>query len=1196
MTDQTTSELRSYRLDDRYLATEGTVVLTGLQAITRVLLDRHRIDADHGKRTGGVVSGYPGSPLGGFDLTLGKARPLLEAADVKHVPGINEELAASVVWGTQQSHIVGLRDGIDGIFGMWYGKSPGADRCGDVFKHANAFSVDPNGGVVAVVGDDPAAKSSSLPSQSETIFYDAAIPVLSAGSVQELLHLGLQASELSRYSGLWVALKVVTNIADGVGVVDVDHRSLRLDHPSIELDGEPWTHRRRLDTAGTAITDRERDVLQDRHRAAQAFAAHNGINRIEGARRDAWIGFVAGGKTYYDLRQSLSDLGFGDAALEAAGIRLLKLGMIYPLEQGIVREFADGLERIVVVEEKRDFIESAVRNVLYASAHRPVVVGKRDEDGRLLVPYDSELTGERLRPALTRQLSIKLTVSVPEAPIVAAPTSAVGLSPTPMRIQPADLALVARTPAYCSGCPHNRSTVLPEGAVMGGGVGCHGMSYMDQRLATSKKFGVVPMGSEGVPWIGLASFSPTQHVFQNLGDGTYTHSGLLGVRACVAAGVNITFKILYNGYIAMTGGQDVAGGLTVAAMSRELEAEGVKRIVVVTEDLDRYRGVSDLAPGVDVVHRDDLERVQEQLQTITGVSAVIYDQVCAAEARRMRGRGEMPVPQKTVVINELVCEGCGDCAVKSNCLSVQPVETELGRKTQIHQSSCNSDFSCLAGDCPSFITLRPTRGGKLTGRTTAKRRRSTASGVPAVPPEPSSRPEPGADPYSIYMIGIGGTGVVTANHILATAALLDGLHTTGLDQTGMSQKAGAVASHLKVSTQPLSDRAAQVGTGEADLYLVFDVLSGAGPLHLGRAGAGRTATVVSTTNVPTASIVTDLNRHFPSTDALVAHIAASSRPDAFVSIDAQAAAEAEFGDHMVSNTVLMGVAYQSGWLPMRGESIEAAITLNGVAVDRNIAAFQLGRRLAVDPSTAPTAAGVHRLGSAPLSASAGAAAEARRLVGGRPLPDAVRLVAESRAAELIDYQGEALAHRYLELVGKVVAAERSVDPDRTDLSVAVARGFYKLLAYKDEYEVARLHLKVDLAAQASDDLGVAMRPTFHLHPPTLRALGKRDKIEVGPWILPVFRGLRSMRRVRGTRLDPFGYAASRRLERQLIDEYAAAIDVVARELTPDRYDAAVTTASAPDVLRGYEDVKLATVPAFRSALGAFSVTPAVAAR
>jgi indolepyruvate ferredoxin oxidoreductase len=1147
-----------YSLADRYDATQGAVVLTGLQAITRALIDRHRLDRAAGRRTGGVASGYPGSPLGGLDLTLHRARSVLEAHDVRHIPGVNEELAAAIVSGTQQPHVVGLRPGIDGVFGMWYGKSPGADRCGDVFKHANHLGVDPRGGLLAVVGDDPAAKSSSLPSHSETIFADAFMPVLVPANTQELVDYAITGIELSRYSGCWVGMTVLTSVADSVSSVLVDPTRLSLAHPSIEIAGQQWQHRQRLDLTATVLIDRERDLLEDRHLAARAFAAANELSRIDGATDSAWIGIMAAGKTYLDVRQALRSLGFDDERLRRDGIRLCKLGMTFPLEPDVCHRFADGLERIVVVEEKREFIEIALRNVLYGRAHQPRVVGKLDENGNRFVPGSGELNSDRLVPLLAAQLRSRLDVVDP------------GESRGARQLIP--VALVNRAAAYCSGCPHNRSTVLPEGAVVGAGVGCHGMSYFDPRLTSNPKLAVVPMGAEGVPWIGLAGFSPTEHIFQQLGDGTFTHSGQLAVRACVAANVNITFKILYNGYVAMTGGQEIAGGLTVASMTRLLDAEGVSRIIVCADDPDRHRGAV-LAPGVEVWHRDRVLEAQETLAAIPGVTVLVFDQVCAAEARRLRKRGELELPPKQVVINEAVCEGCGDCSTKSNCLSVQPVQTELGRKTQIHQSSCNRDYSCLAGDCPSFVSFVPRRDpASKRGRT------STSS---AAVPEPTQKVTIGSDPYSIYMVGIGGTGVVTANQLLATAALLDGLHSAGVDQTGMSQKAGQVASHLQVSNRPIDDRTAAVADGEADLYLVFDILGGAADLHLARVSPARTTVVGSASAVPTASIVTSLTTSFPEIDSLIARIDAVTRADRNVYVDALALAEEQFGDHVLANVMMLGVAYQRGLLPLTAASIERAIDLNGVAVDANLTAFRAGRAFVESPRPLEQIDAT-RLGQVELTASRRARRIAKALLDRAALPGPVRAVGEPRAADLIDYQDEALARRYVDYLASVTSRMSvETDPDH-EIACAVARGFHKLLAYKDEYEVARLHLKADIGARAEAVLGTAVSVRYHLHPPLLRAMGVKRKIEVGPWIRPAFRLLRAARRLRGTPVDPFGWLALRRTERALPGEYTAAVDR-ALSLSPAHTDL-LAVASAPELVRGYEHIKQANIERFRAAL------------
>jgi indolepyruvate ferredoxin oxidoreductase len=1063
-----------------------------------------------------------------------------------------------VVFGTQNPPPGGYRDGLQGVFGMWYGKAPGVDRSGDAFKHANGLGSNPNGGVIAVAGDDPAAKSSSLPNQSETAFYDALMPVLVAGNTQELLDYGVTGIELSRYCGCWVGLKVVTNVADSVGSVNLDPDRLSLIHPELVIDGVAWSHQQRTVLSATVLVDRERDLIERRLLAAAAFAAANKLNRIEGARDGARVGLIASGKTYYDTRHAL---GMTDAELEEAGIRVLKLGMIFPLEPGIVTEFADGLEQIMVIEEKRDFVESAVRSVLYPTAHRPVIVGKRDSAGRLLVPAFGEMNPDRLKSLLGRVLGW------PE--------------PAPaQRVAPAPLTLLSRTSAYCSGCPHNRSTVLPHGAVMGGGVGCHGMTYFDPRLSSNEKFGAVPMGSEGVTWIGLSPFSRARHMFQNLGDGTYSHSGLLAVRACVAANVNITYKILFNGYVAMTGGQEIAGGMTVAAMTRELHAEGVNRIVVVADDLSRYKGVRDLAPGVKVYSRDDLEQVQEELQVIPGVTALIYDSVCAAEARRLRRSGKLPTPAKKVVINELVCEGCGDCGVKSNCLSVQPVDTELGRKTQIHQSSCNTDYSCLAGDCPSFVTVRAT--GKPAGKSSLKQpAKLPAVSATTAPGEPLDKASAAQRPFGIYMVGIGGTGVVTVNQILANAALIDGLHTAGLDQTGMSQKAGAVVSHLQISARPIADRSAAVADAEADLYLVFDLLSGAGDLHLARVSPGRTTAVISAGLAPTAAVVTDIAKHLPSPAVLLSRVREITGADRTVAVDAPALAQELFGSEVTANILLLGVAYQRGAIPLSVAAIEQAIRLNGVAVEQNIAAFTAGRRQVDEPGKTMTTdrPAATRLGAAALDPSRQGHDIARTLVAGLDLPATVQLW----AAELVDYQGARLAKSYVESVAGMAA----LTDDRAAVE-AFAKHLYRLTAYKDEYEVARLHLKVDVAAQAQDALGGAVAIRYHLHPPMLRAMGLKNKIEFGSWIRPGFAALRGMRRVRGTALDPFGRAHVRRVEQALPAEYADAVRMVLADPahTAESLLAVIETA---DLVRGYEQIKLDNVARFRSALQATSL-------
>jgi indolepyruvate ferredoxin oxidoreductase len=973
------------------------------------------------------------------------------------------------------------------------------------------------------------------------------------GNTQELLDYSVIGFELSRYSGCWIGLKVVTSVADSVGSVNVELDRLVLTQPQLDIDGARWTNVQRTEVSASLLIDRERDLLERRLVAAGAFAAANGLNRIDGARDEARVGIVAAGKTFYDVRRALD---MTDDQLREAGIRLLKLGMIYPLEPGIVREFAEGLDAILVVEEKREFVELAVRSVLYDAPNRPKIMGKRDASGSLLIPAHGELTADRLRPLLRASLQI----GVAETPII---TPAVTTRATMPSGATAALPLVQRTSAYCSGCPHNRSTVLPAGAVMGGGVGCHGMSYFDPRLATNEKLAAVPMGSEGVPWVGMARFANATHVFQNLGDGTFAHSGLLALRACVAAGTSITFKLLYNGFVAMTGGLEVSGGMSGAAITRELQAEGVTRTVVVAVDPTRYRRVRDLASGVKVYPRGDIEKVQEELQRQQGVSVLIYDSVCAAEARRLRRVGKLPVRERRVLINELVCEGCGDCGVKSNCLSVQPVDTSLGRKTQIHQTSCNTDYSCLDGDCPAFVTFK------------VKKRPKPRRASPGLPPlaevrEPSNKVVLGNRPYSAYLIGIGGTGVVTVNQILATAALLDGLHTVGLDQTGMSQKAGAVVSHLQFSRSPISDRSAAVTDRSADLYLGFDLLSAASGTHLARIEPQRTIAVLSASLTPTSAVVANVDARMPDTDDLLDRIREVAGAGQVVAYDAASTAREMFGSEVTANVLLLGVAYQRGALPLNAASIEEAIRLNGVSVEENLAAFSAGRGL-VDglKRSAPSAEDAPRLGAVDVDPSPAARGAATTIWQADSLPEEIALW----TAELIDFQNRRVAMDYAERVRSVAA-----QTDDENLIREFGRHLFRLTAYKDEYEVARLHLKLPLTEMGDDGSIVSVR--YMLHPPLLRAMGLRHKLAFGSWVRPAFRVLRGMRRLRGRWFDPFGLSHVRRVERALPGEYAAAV-LAALSVGDAQGCAAVATA---ELVRGYEQIKLDNVERFREAL------------
>jgi indolepyruvate ferredoxin oxidoreductase len=1147
-----------FSLEGKYRLETGRIFLSGVQALVRLPLDQHRADRRRGLDTATLVSGYRGSPLGGLDQTVERHRELMAEHQVVFISGVNEDLGATAVLGSQLAYLYG-RARYDGILGMWYGKAPGVDRSGDILRHANFAGVGQNGGVLALAGDDPQAKSSTLPTHSEVAFYDFHMPVLFPGSVQDILDLGRLGFELSRYSGLWVAFKVVTDVADAIGTADVHPDRISIVDPRFTYEGRPWAPRQPAGLLPPYTLDVERDIIYGRLEAARAFATANGLNRITVPTRDAWLGIAASGKAYYDLRQALADLGLDDGALGRYGIRILKLGMLFPLEGGIVREFARGLQELLVVEEKRGFLELLFREALYELPDRPRIVGKRDDHGQVLVPADGELDADVVARVVARRLegrvaldSIRARVAVIEA----------------ARERPMSLTL-ARPPYFCSGCPHNRSTVVPEGSTAAGGIGCHGLAMnMDRNV-----IGITQMGGEGAQWVGLAPFVDVPHLFQQLGDGTLFHSGSLAIRQAVAAGTNVTFKILYNSAVAMTGGQDAAGAVPVPELTRQLDAEGVRRILVLTDEPGKYPRNARWAPGVEVWHRDRLDEAQRILREIRGVTALIYDQRCAAEKRRLRKRGKLPDPAMRVVINELVCEGCGDCGVKSNCLSVQPVETEFGRKTQIHQSSCNKDYSCLRGDCPSFLTVVPAGGERPRAR-----KRFT---VDRDLPEPELRVRRAA---SLFLMGIGGTGVVTVNQILGTAALLDGKHVAGLDQTGLSQKGGPVVSHLRIADAE-SDIAAKVGVAEADLYLGFDLLVATAPANLLRARPDLTIAVVSTTQVPTGAMVASTEVAFPDPGGLGASINRVTRKDENVFVDALGLAEALFGDHMAANMILLGAAYQVGAIPLRAAAIEEAISINGVQVEMNAQAFRTGRLLVADPAWVRS---VERTRAGAVAVRTERSGDAQALVDSVGATGELRRLLDVRVPELIAYHGPEYARRYVELVGRVTAAERAVVPGETRLAEAVARYLYKLMAYKDEYEVARLHLRPEVRESIRSELGEG-EVRYQLYPPVLRALGLQRKLALGTWVEGVFRLLVRCRRLRGTLLDPFGYARVRRVERQLVGEYRAMVERALEGLGPETHERAVKIARLPDLVRGYEDVKLRSVDRFREAARALGV-------
>jgi indolepyruvate ferredoxin oxidoreductase len=1152
---------RDFTLDAKYRQEEGVIFLSGIQALVRLPLDQHRADRRRGLNTATLISGYRGSPLGGLDLTLERNQPLLRDHQVVFVSGLNEDLGATAVYGSQLANFF-PQPKYDGVLGMWYGKGPGVDRTGDIFKHANFAGVGQHGGVLALGGDDPLSKSSTLPTHSEIAFYDAQFPVLFPGNVQEILDLGRLGFELSRYSGLWVGFKIVTNVADEIGTADVAPGRITVVDPGFQYEGRPWRHTQNPTLLPPFGLEMEREIHYGRLEAAKLFAAANGLNRIAVDTPDAWLGLVAAGKTYYDLREALRELGLDEAALRHHGIRILKVGMLYPMEPGIVQRFARGLEEILVVEEKRSFVEMFVRDVLYNDAVHPPVVGKRDERGRPLVPANGELDADRIAQIVASRLERKLQL--------ASVTARVAILES-LRERPAGLTL-ARQPYFCSGCPHNRSTQVPDGSMAAAGIGCHGMALTMPERRTA---GVTHMGGEGAQWVGMAPFTAIPHMFQNLGDGTFFHSGSLAIRQAIAAGTNVTYKILYNSAVAMTGGQDAAGAMPVPELTRMLEAEGARRIIVMTDEPAKYGRSARFAPGVEVWHRDRLDEAQRILRETPGVTVLVYDQRCAAEKRRLRKRGKLPDPAMRVVINEAVCEGCGDCGVKSNCLSVHPVETEFGRKTQIHQSSCNKDYSCLRGDCPSFVTVVP------LGAPSKKERKTVTIDLPL--PEPALRVPRDAN---VFMMGIGGTGVVTVNQVLGTAALLDGKHVRGLDQTGLSQKGGPVVSHLKITERP-DEVSNKVAAGAADCYLGFDILVATSPQNLDHARPDRTIAVVSTSQVPTGAMVSHTDVHFPEGSGLQTSVNRVTRKDENVYLDALGLAETLFDDHMAANMLVLGAAYQAGAIPVTAAAIEQAIALNGVSVGMNTQAFRAGRRLVADPAwlatVKPRRMGAVEATTAPLTAAAQA------LVNRVGADGELRRLLEVRVPELIDYQDERYAGAYVDFVARVRAAERAAVPGDTRLSEAVARYLFKLMAYKDEYEVARLHLQADLGAALAQEFPGGVRVQYNLHPPLLRALGLSRKLKLGTWLDWLFRVLGSMKRLRGTALDPFGRAAVRRVERALPAEYRALVERLLAGLIPATYERAVTAARLPDLVRGYEDIKLRNVERFREEIRKLAV-------
>jgi len=1101
-------------LDDKYRLERGRAYLTGIQALVRLPMDQMRRDRRAGLNTASFISGYEGSPLGGYDLALSRVNPLLAEHQIHFVPGVNEDIAATSIFGSQIAHVLG-ESKYDGVVGIWYGKGPGVDRSGDILRHANLAGTGPNSAALALAGDDHISKSSTIPHQSDLSFYNFGIPIFYPGNTQEILDYGLLAIALSRFSGAWVAMKMVTNVCDGGGTVELDP-----DRASITLPSGYQKHSdARLVIPFTLQLEHE--VNYRRLEAARGFASVNRVNHMFGARDGARFGIATAGKPYYDLTQALRDLGIRRDDLEALRVRVAKFGLTFPLEPRFVAEFASGLETILVIEEKRSFLELQLRELLYNATPHPAILGKNDENGQVLLPATGELDPEKIASVLARYL--------PPRDSTTQRLNQIREIATRHREK-----IGSRTPVFCSGCPHNRSTLLLEGQVAAGGIGCHGMSATQGQSGRGYAF-LTHMGGEGAPWIGMAPFVKRKHIFQNIGDGTYFHSGSLAMEAALAAGVNITYKILYNGAVAMTGGQQPSGALPVPALTRKLEAEGVRKTVVLTDELEKYSDVP-LAANATVLDRDALPEVMRELEQIPGVTVIVYDQLCAAEKRRLRSRGKLAEPAVRVVINEAVCEGCGDCVRQSNCMSLYPVETDFGPKTRIHQSSCNKDYSCILGDCPSFVTVTLKPG-------TGARKKSVPSLPAAEMPEPRSKVSAG-EGYAILAPGIGGTGVVTINALLATAAWLDGTSVVTLDQTGLAQKGGAVVSSIILSDRPI-EVAAKIGYGNADLILGFDLLGAGSADNLNRAHPSRTIAVINTAEIPTGDVIRGRAvLHGPS--RVVDIIDGCTRKGLNVYVDASRIAETLFASHLAVNVFLLGVAYQGGLLPVSAKSLEEAIRLNGVDAERNVQAFLWGRKYyqnanAVEELLAPTPA----------------AQEPLALI-------------DRRAADLERYQHGKYAEEYRAFVKHVASREPA-------LAEPVARHLFKLMAYKDEYEVARLLTQPEFERQVRDMWESPESIGYNLHPPLLRALGLKKKLKLGPWFRPALRILANVKSLRGTPFDPFGHAVLRREERALIPWYRDLLQETLEHVAPNNLSLAIEIASLPAQIRGYEQIKLSSI-------------------
>ena len=1126
-------------LDDKYNQEQGEVLISGIQALVRLPIDQVRHDQRCGLKSAGFISGYRGSPLGGYDQQLARAKALLDEHRIHVEPGINEDLAATAVWGSQQ---VNLHPGakVPGVFGLWYGKAPGVDRSGDVFKHANMTGTWHQGGVLAIAGDDPLAKSSTLPCQSEFAFVDAEIPVLAPADIQDVLDLGLHGIALSRHSGLWTGMIALADVMDGSATINVDPNRLAIRLPS---DDGPDRH---ITLPALQLQNRhaaEQRLRQIKIPAALDYARANRLNRIVWDSPTPNLGIAASGKNWLALMAAFELLGIDQLDAEQLGLRLMKISMPWPLEPEAVEAFAFGLDQVLVIEAKRPLIEPQIKDQLYHLDHkrRPAVLGKRDQFGAPLLSDSGDLSPEDIASVLLKLL--------PETDMVAAIRPRFHEMVRRQREGQLVTAGGKRAPHFCSGCPHSRSTKVPGGSRMMAGIGCHIMSQWmgGEARGYGLPDGYSQMGGEGVAWLGQRHFTRTPHVFVNLGDGTYHHSGLLAIRAAVAANANITYKILFNDAVAMTGGQSVDGPLSVDQIVRQVRAEGVETVVVVSEHPEhvaRERMPADVA----IVERDNLADVQNELRETAGVSVLIFDQTCAAEKRRRRKKGTYPKAKQRAVINERVCEGCGDCSLQSNCPSVEPLPTPFGLKRRINQSSCNQDLSCTDGFCPSFLMIE---GGTPKKPEVADLDDLIDAAANLDQPAPITT----RTVTNILIPGIGGTGVTTISAILAMAAHLDGSRAMSLDVTGLAQKGGAVISYLRVGPSEMALHGAKILPGQADLVLACDLVVAAGPDCLALCNPDRTRVVADEMVMPTANFILKSSEDNQSGQlASLIQLAVSE----LSMMNVGAKAEHVFGDAIYSNMMLAGAAFQKGLLPLSLASIEQAIQLNGVAVRQNLAAFHAGRLQVSAPERLPNAD------------------------DDRPIADeGLDELIERLAGELEAYGNSAYGDRFKGVVETVSLAERLLSQDHLPLTEAVTKNLFKLMAYKDEYEVARLHSDPAFRAKIRDQFGQDAKVSIKLAPPLLSRIdpqtGRPRKMTFGPWIFPLLSGLAKLKGLRGTWLDPFGWTKERRLERRLIDGYERTILEILPALSPERLDIAIEIASLPETIRGFGKIKEAAI-------------------